>query len=80
MQERPVVTNQIINNSVPVQNIVPVDNNAQPIPEAMPMKAKSSLWNRIKNSRFITAIKYAFKIKLTLQLPEGQADNNNNNF
>ena len=80
MQENPVVTNQIINNSMPVQNVAPVDNNAQPIPEAMPMKAKSSLWNRIKNSRFITAIKYAFKIKLTLQLPEGQADNQNNNF
>ncbi len=32
---------------------------------------KSSLWNKIKNSKFVRAIKYVMKIRITLQLPEG---------
>lgn len=34
-------------------------------------EVKSSLWNKIKNSKFVRAIKYVMKIRITLQLPEG---------
>ena len=34
-------------------------------------EVKPSLWQRIKNSKIARAISYVFKIKVTLQLPEG---------
>jgi len=42
-------------------------------------EVRSSLWNKLKNSKFIRAIKYAFKIKVVLQLPEGLPEGNQNN-
>ncbi len=39
-------------------------------------EVKSSLWNKFKNSKFVRAIKYAFKIKIVLQLPEGLPEGN----
>ena len=42
-------------------------------------EVKSSLWNKIKNSKFAKAIRYAFKIKIILQLPEGLPEGNQNN-
>ncbi len=39
-------------------------------------EVKSSFWNKLKNSKFVRAIKYAFKIRITLQLPAGLPDGN----
>lgn len=39
---------------------------------------KQSLWQKFVNSKFIQSIKYLFRIKVVLQLPEGTADNKNN--
>ena len=39
-------------------------------------EVKSSLWNRIKNSKFVRAIKYVMKIRIVLQLPEGLPEGN----
>ena len=39
---------------------------------------KPSLWQRIKNSKVVRAIRYAMKIKVVLQypaLPEGRGEN-----
>ena len=41
-----------------------------------PKKVKSSLWNRIKNSKLVRAVKYAFRIKVVLQLPEALPEGN----
>ena len=42
-------------------------------------KVKSSLWNKFKNSKFMRAIKYVMKIRITLQLPEGLPEGNQGN-
>ena len=42
-------------------------------------QVKSSLWNRFKNSKFVRAIKYVMKIRITLQLPEGLPEGNQDN-
>ena len=42
-------------------------------------EVKESLWFKFKNSKFARAIKYIFRIKVTLQLPEGTENNINNN-
>ena len=45
------------------------------------VEVKPSLWQRIKNSKVVRAIVYAFKIKIVLQvpaLPEGRGDQNQN--
>ena len=64
----------------------------QPIEEVQPedkqyfeqtrVEVKPSLWQRIKNSKIVKAISYAFKIKVVLQvpaLPEGRGEQNSNN-
>ena len=46
--------------------------------EETTFEAKPSLWQRIKNSKAVRAIKYAFKIRVVLQypaLPEGRGEN-----
>lgn len=40
------------------------------------MEVKPSLWTRIANSKIVRAIKYAFKIKVVLQLPEALPEGN----
>ena len=60
-----------------VQNMVP-DGTVQ-IQEEKPKKVKSSLWNKIKNSKVVRTIKYALKIKVVLQLPEALPEPNENN-
>ena len=42
-------------------------------------EVQESLWYRFKNSKFMKAIKYIFKIKVTLQLPEGTIEQNIDN-
>ena len=47
--------------------------------EETTFEAKPSLWQRIKNSKVVKAIQYAFKIRVVLQypeaLPEGRGEN-----
>lgn len=42
-------------------------------------EAKPSLWQRIKNSKFVRTLRYITKIRIVLDysaLPEGRGDNN----
>jgi len=75
MRQNKVSVNQTSNVNVNVQV-----NNPVQIKEEKPKKAKSSLWNKIKNSKLVRTIKYALKIKVVLQLPEAlpEPDSNNN--
>ena len=59
-------------------NVADVANTANTT-EQKPKKAKSSLWNKIKNSKIVRAVKYAFKIKVVLQLPEAMLPEGNSN-
>ena len=76
MRQNKVSVNQASNVNANVQV-----NNPVQIKEEKPKKAKSSLWNKIKNSKLVRTIKYALKIKVVLQLPEAlpESDSNNNN-
>ena len=76
MRQNKVSVNEASNVNVNVQL-----NNPVQIKEEKPKKAKSSLWNKIKNSKLVRTIKYALKIKVVLQLPEAlpEPDSNNNN-
>ena len=65
-----VVASQTTNKVVEPQILTSSMANQPQMQEQVPKKAKSSLWNRIKNSKFVRTIKYAFKIKVVLQLPE----------
>lgn len=75
MRQNKVSVNEASNVNVNVQV-----NNPVQIKEEKPKKAKSSLWNKIKNSKLVRTIKYALKIKVVLQLPEAlpEPDSNNN--
>ena len=42
-------------------------------------EVRESFWNKIKNSKIVRAFKYAFRIRITLSLPEGLPSGNNNN-
>ena len=89
---QPLQSDTVISDNVMRQNKVSVNeasnvnanvqaNNPVQIKEEKPKKAKSSLWNKIKNSKLVRTIKYALKIKVVLQLPEAlpEPDSNNNN-
>ena len=59
------------------QNQVQQNNNAYAnYYENTHKEVKQSLWSKFVNSKFMQAIKYAFRIKITLQLPEGTQSNN----
>ena len=88
---QPIQSDTVISDNVMRQNKVSVNqasnvnanvqiNNPVQIKEEKPKKAKSSLWNKIKNSKLVRTIKYALKIKVVLQLPEAlpEPDSNNN--
>jgi len=55
-----------------------VYQNAKEIEDGRNIKVKSSLWNRFMNSKFVKSIKYAFKLRVVLQLPEGEEATANN--
>ena len=84
-----VISDNVMKQKVQVQNVNAVEpqiqNVAQQGPaqlqEEKPKKVKSSLWNKIKNSKLVRTIKYALKIRVVLQLPEAlpEADSNNDN-
>ena len=55
-----------------------VYQNAKEIEDGRNIRVKSSLWNRFMNSKFVKSIKYAFKLRVVLQLPEGEEATANN--
>ena len=74
-----VDVNTIINDKVMSANNVNVQNQKPQVVqiEEKPKKVKSSLWNKIKNSKIVRAVKFALKIKVVLQLPEALPEGNN---
>ena len=82
-----VISDNVMSQKAQVQNANVVEpqiqNGAQQGPiqiqEEKPKKAKSSLWNKIKNSKLVITIKYALKIKVVLQLPEALPEPESNN-
>ena len=82
-----VISDNVMSQKAQVQNANVVEpqiqNGAQQGPiqiqEEKPKKAKSSLWNKIKNSKLVRSIKYALKIKVVLQLPEALPEPESNN-
>ena len=42
-------------------------------------EVKESLWTKLKNSKFVRAFKYAFRIRISLSLPEGLPSGENSN-
>ena len=84
-----IISDNVMQQKVQVQNVNKVEPQVQngvtqgpvQVQEEKPKKVKSSLWNKIKNSKLVRSIKYALKIKVVLQLPEAlpEADLNDNN-
>ena len=71
-----IITDEKI-KTVPVQEQVQAQTEEQYIEETT-FEAKPSLWQRIKNSKIVRAVKYAFKVRVVLQypaLPEGRGEN-----
>ena len=71
-----IITDEKI-KTVPVQEQVQAQTEEQYIEETT-FEAKPSLWQRIKNSKVVRAIKYAMKIRVVLDypaLPEGRGEN-----
>ena len=77
-KEEIVDSNTIINDNVMSANSGNNINTYQTMPynEEPQKKVKSSLWNRIKNSKIVRAVKFALKIKVVLQLPEALPEGN----
>ena len=62
-----------------VEQVAKEEQKQQEYIEETTFEAKPSLWQKIKNSKVVRAIKYAFKIRVVLQypeaLPEGRGEN-----
>ena len=65
----------VMNNNIPQQ---PVSRPYQDYYQETRREVKESFWTKLSNSKFMRAIKYAFKIRIRLQLPEGLPDGNQN--
>ena len=82
-----VFSDNVMKQKAQVQNVNAVEPQVQngvlqesvQIQEEKPKKVKSSLWNKIKNSKLVRSIKYALKIKVVLQLPEALPEPESNN-
>lgn len=82
-----VISDNVMKQKVQVQNVNAVEPQVQngvlqesvQIQGEKPKKVKSSLWNKIKNSKLVRTIKYALKIKVVLQLPEALPEPESNN-
>lgn len=74
---QPVIIDRPVANSTVAQ--VPQQNNYEAYYADTRREVKESLWFKFKNSKFARAIKYIFKIKITLQLPEGISEENISN-
>ena len=74
---QPVIVDRPVANSTVAQ--IPQQNNYEAYYADTRREVKESLWFKFKNSKFARAIKYIFKIKITLQLPEGISEENISN-
>jgi vacuolar-type H+-ATPase subunit I/STV1 len=83
IKKQEIASNTVINDNVmnmqPASVNINANTNNNYIEPEKPKKAKSSLWNKIKNSKIVRTIKYALKIKVVLQLPEALPEGNPNN-
>ena len=60
-----------------IEEVAPVAEEQQYVQETT-FEAKPSLWQRIKNSKFVRTIRYITKIRVVLDysaLPEGRGEN-----
>ena len=83
-KETKVVVEQKENKKENSSNAVAINTqNIVPIQESKPYEeyynetrreVKESMWHKFMNSKVVRAIKYAFKIRIRLQLPEGLPD------
>ena len=61
-----------------VEQVVEEQQSQEQYVQETTFEKKPSLWQRIKNSKVVRAIRYAMKIKVVLQypaLPEGRGEN-----
>ena len=75
------VSNQKVNNKVQNTSVVVEKVNANQQKPAYEeyysetrREVRESLWSKFKNSKFVQAIKYALRIRIVLQLPEGTSE------
>ena len=69
----------IIPDEAPEEKVI-IDEAKQQYVEETTFEAKPSLWQRFKNSKFVRAATYVFRIKIRIELPsnalpEGRGDN-----
>ena len=81
-EKKSVEQKETENNTVVIntQNVAPVQES-KPYEEyynETRREVKESFWTKLSNTKFMRAIKYAFKIRIRLQLPEGLPDGNQN--
>ena len=73
VEQKETESNTVVVNT---QNVAPVQES-KPYEEyynETRREVKESMWHKFMNSKVVRAIKYAFKIKIRLQLPEGLPD------
>ena len=73
MEQKETESNTVVVNT---QNVAPVQES-KPYEEyynETRREVKESMWHKFMNSKVVKAIKYAFKIRIRLQLPEGLPD------
>ncbi len=73
VEQKETESNTVVVNT---QNVAPVQES-KPYEEyynETRREVKESMWHKFMNSKVVRAIKYAFKIRIRLQLPEGLPD------
>lgn len=73
VEQKETESNTVVVNT---QNVAPVQES-KPYEEyynETRREVKESIWHKFMNSKVVRAIKYAFKIRIRLQLPEGLPD------
>ena len=73
VEQKETKSNTVVVNT---QNVAPVQES-KPYEEyynETRREVKESMWHKFMNSKVVKAIKYAFKIRIRLQLPEGLPD------
>lgn len=73
VEQKETESNTVVVNT---QNVAPVQES-KPYEEyynETRREVKESIWHKFMNSKVVKAIKYAFKIRIRLQLPEGLPD------
>ena len=72
-------TTPVVEQVAAEQNVEPVNVAAQQYEQSVTFEAKPSLWQRIKNSKIVRAIKYVMRIRIVIEypaLPEGKGADN----